>query len=309
MNAIHSSGNLTADKRADYARMLSESGDFQAAADLMRQALELAPEWAAGWFELGKYCEKAAQSLEAASAFHKVLGLSPRDLYGARLKLAQLTGSAVPNEPQTAYVEALFDDYAEKFDTALLDRLGYRVPELLASLIVKHAERTHFGHAIDLGCGTGLMAQAVVSIADTFSGVDLSAAMLAKAKARGLYQHLVKADLIDGMAQLSNADLIVAADVFMYFPGLEPVFQTVSEKTLPGGIFAFSVEKLEGNQPFALQPSLRHAHSERYILSLLEANGLKLLGSETAIIRRDGTQDITGLLCIAQKSGAKAVDG
>jgi predicted TPR repeat methyltransferase len=180
---------------------------------------------------------------------------------------------------------------------------------MLATLIDRHCEGQNFTHVIDLGCGTGLMAQAFGAKAGTFSGIDLSAAMLAKAKARGLYQRLVKSDLIDGMALLPAADLIVAADVFMYFPGLEPVFKTVSEKLNPDGIFAFSVEKLEGNQPFALQPSLRHAHSENYILALLKATGFDLLGSETTVIRRDRNQDIIGLLCVAQTFRAQTRDG
>ncbi len=47
------SGDLIADRRADYARMLATGGDMEAAAELMEQALELAPEWSAGWFLLG----------------------------------------------------------------------------------------------------------------------------------------------------------------------------------------------------------------------------------------------------------------
>jgi len=47
------SGDVIADRRADYARMLAESGDPAAAVELMEQALELAPDWAAGWLCLG----------------------------------------------------------------------------------------------------------------------------------------------------------------------------------------------------------------------------------------------------------------
>lgn len=56
-----SSGDVIADRRADYARMLAESGDYPAAAELMEQALELAPRWTAGWFRFGEYHEKAGK--------------------------------------------------------------------------------------------------------------------------------------------------------------------------------------------------------------------------------------------------------
>ncbi len=42
-----SSGDVIADRRADYARMLEEGGEPEAAAELMEQALELVPAWAA----------------------------------------------------------------------------------------------------------------------------------------------------------------------------------------------------------------------------------------------------------------------
>ena len=41
--AFLSSGDLIADRRASYADMLFESGDHVAAADLMRQALDITP--------------------------------------------------------------------------------------------------------------------------------------------------------------------------------------------------------------------------------------------------------------------------
>jgi Tfp pilus assembly protein FimV len=48
------SGDAIADRRADYARMLAESGDPAAAAELMEQALERVPVWVAGWLGLGE---------------------------------------------------------------------------------------------------------------------------------------------------------------------------------------------------------------------------------------------------------------
>jgi predicted TPR repeat methyltransferase len=283
---------------------LSESGDFQAAADLMVQALELAPVWAAGWYELGKHLEKAGKIEGAVSAYQTVLGLSPNDRFGARLKLAHLAGVPLPAEPQTAYVEALFDHYAEKFDSALTGKLQYKAPELVAALISRHANGAQFDHVVDLGCGTGLMAVALSGMAGEISGIDISAAMLAKAEERGLYRQLVKADLTDGLAQLSPADLIVAADVFVYFSGLERVFEAVGEKLTDGGLFAFSVERLEGETPYTLQRSLRHAHSEQYVRQLLAANGLDLVGLETAVLRRDRDAEIIGQLYLARKAGA-----
>ncbi len=63
-----------------------------------------------------------------------------------------------------AYVQTLFDQYAPRFESSLVDDLGYRGPALLfkAVLSVRAAARkpAFFKRAIDLGCGTGLAAAA-----------------------------------------------------------------------------------------------------------------------------------------------------
>jgi predicted TPR repeat methyltransferase len=72
---------------------------------------------------------KTGDHAGAANAWRKVLTLSPTDIFGASLKLS-LTGQAeTPSAPPKEYVEALFDGYSDRFDTALLEDLGYRVPE------------------------------------------------------------------------------------------------------------------------------------------------------------------------------------
>ena len=78
-----SSGDLIADRRAEYAHMLAESGDHTDAADLMSQALELVPDWAAGWFRLADYQEKSGRKEAAVAALKKVLELNPDDIFGA----------------------------------------------------------------------------------------------------------------------------------------------------------------------------------------------------------------------------------
>src|SRR3979411_1280311 len=49
-----SSGDLVADRRFDFARDLQLRGDLPAAADLLQQAIELAPGFASAWFPLGE---------------------------------------------------------------------------------------------------------------------------------------------------------------------------------------------------------------------------------------------------------------
>lgn len=56
-----SSGDLIADRRFEFARDLQLKGDLGAAADLLEQAIEIAPNFATAWFTLGEIREKLGQ--------------------------------------------------------------------------------------------------------------------------------------------------------------------------------------------------------------------------------------------------------
>src|ERR1700732_879191 len=154
-----SSGDLMADRRFDFARDLQLKGDLVAAADLLSQATELAPGFASAWFTLGEIREQLGERDAAIAAFRKAQQADPGDRHGARLRLMLLGAENLSGMPP-AYVCALFDQYAPKFESALVDDLGYRGPALLfkAVLAARHAVRkpAFFRRAIDLGCGTGL---------------------------------------------------------------------------------------------------------------------------------------------------------
>jgi predicted TPR repeat methyltransferase len=302
-----SSGDLVADRRADYAVMLAESGDHAAAAELMEQALELTPSWAAGWFRLAEYREKAG-STDAIAAYRQTLALAPDDIFGAGLKLALLGDASQPGLPPSSYVEGLFDDYADRFDTALVERLGYTVPGKLMHMIRTHITGP-YGTVVDLGCGTGLFGAEIIRQCSDLEGYDISENMLAKARDKHLYQHLAKADLSLSSAQSGlladrpshRADLIAAADVMMYLGDLDAAFANVATLIKPMGVFAFSVEKTTSDTGFELRPSMRYAHSAAHVETMLSAHGMQSFAIEETVIRMDGGKPIVGLLFLARR--------
>ena len=302
-----SSGDVIADRRADYARMLAESGEPQGAAELMEQALELVPGWAAGWFSLATYRDKAGDAAGAREALRTVLALDHGDLFGAGLKLALLGGAEVPDQPSSRYVERLFDDYADRFETSLVEKLDYSVPQKLAALIGAISGR--FRLAVDLGCGTGLLGPEIRDRVDRLEGFDLSRNMLAKAAEKGAYEHLGQADLSldaersglfgDGLPA-HRADLVTAADVLMYLGNLESVFSLVSALAAPGAAFAFSVEDAGEGDGFLLRDSLRYAHGETYVRSLCDRHGLSVETVERSVIRMDVGKPVHGILFVTR---------
>ncbi|OAV56604.1 methyltransferase [Rhizobium sp. WYCCWR10014] len=302
-----SSGDVIADRRADYARMLEEGGEPEAAAELMEQALELVPAWAAGWYRLAAYLEKAGRGDAAIEAYRKTLAFDPEDIFGATLKLALLGDGATPDRPPSRYVERLFDDYADRFESALVEKLDYNVPQKLAALVASTGRR--YECAVDLGCGTGLLGPEIRGGVGRLEGFDLSQNMLAKAAEKRVYDSLAQADLslapdLSGLfaeAARHRADLVTAADVLMYLGNLESVFAIVGDLAASGADIAFSVEDAGEGDGFHLAPSLRYAHSESYVRMLLARHGLEILKIAKSVIRKDGRKPVSGILFLTRK--------
>ena len=326
-----SSGDLTADRRADYAEMLFAGGEIAAAAGLMTDTLALVPAWAAGWYRLGEMREAAGEAAGAAEALAEALRLDPADRLGASLKLCLLGAAHAIDAPPSAFVETLFDQYAGRFDKALIERLAYRVPDLIAEAL-EVAGAKQFAHVVDLGCGTGLMGERLRHAASFLDGVDISAGMLKKAEAKRVYDRLSRQDLQTfdpaafgqagrpggaGAGQVSPAaggslsavavDLVAAADVFLYLGALERIVAAVAAMLPDGGLFAFSVERHDGPEPMVLRPSRRYAHSEVPLRDLLAAAGFTVVSLAAHPIRMDRGEPVEGLIVVARKGRADAL--
>src|SRR3954464_4617401 len=99
-----SSGNLTADRRFAYAESLRAAGDSAGAAEVIAQALELAPNWAEGHFALAEALAEAGRRDEATEAYREYLALDADDSMGAGARLALLGAQAAPSGLPPAYV-------------------------------------------------------------------------------------------------------------------------------------------------------------------------------------------------------------
>ncbi|WP_262296027.1 class I SAM-dependent DNA methyltransferase [Microvirga sesbaniae] len=301
-----STGDFHADRRYEYARAAFEEGDFEAAADLARQVLELVPDFAPAQAMLGRAAAELGSAEEAVNALHRALALEPEDALGVRLDLARL-GALAPEDAITdGYVRALFDDYAPKFDRHLTRSLAYRGPALIADALRRACSRRmreyRFGASLDLGCGTGLMAQELAGCCASIEGVDLSPRMLEKAQKTKLYDALHEGELVaflDGR-RTGEADLVVAADVFVYMAALDAVFREAHRVLGREGLFAFTVQAHEGDG-YVLGPDARYAHSESYLRALADDAGFDVVIFERVSTREDRGVPVPGLLVVMQR--------
>jgi predicted TPR repeat methyltransferase len=301
-----SSGDLLADRRFEFARDLQLKGDLVAAADLLLQATELAPDFASAWFTLGEIRLELGEQDAAIAAFRNARASDASDRHGAALRLMRL-GAEVLSPMPRGYVQTLFDQYAPRFEASLLGELNYRAPQLLfkAVLAVRAAEKkpAFFERAIDLGCGTGLAAAAFAEQVDEIIGIDLSPGMIERARATGLYAELVVADMAEGLHSRpeASADLVLAADAMVYVPDLAPVMGEVSRVLAPGGLLSFTVETHDGDGVI-IGAGLRYAHDIEYVRERIAAAGLTLVHLETASSRTEKDAPVRGLVAVAAKT-------
>jgi predicted TPR repeat methyltransferase len=263
----------------------------------LREAVRLAPDYAVAWVNLGELCYSAGRDAEAVEAIDRALALDP-DNEGLRHLRDAIAGVQTGRAPDE-FIRGFFDRFAGDFDRRLVEDLEYRTPERLVEFLSPWlAGREGKLRIEDLGCGTGLSGVVLKPWAGRLAGADLSGQMLARARERGLYDSLQEAEIaayLDGRPA-GECDLASAMDVFVYVGDLDAVFRAVARSLAPGGMFAFSVERLEGEGDFRLARSGRYAHSRGYLRCLAAAHGLGEWKIGEAVIRKEAGQDVVGLL-------------
>lgn len=276
-------------------------GQHDEAITAFREALRLRPDHVDTLTNLGHALKEQCRTAEAIAAYRDALRLKP-DSPDLQHVLAALTGDHSQTTTPATYVRNLFDPYAAEFDGHLVGQLNYGVPGQLLEAVVALAPGRRFD-TLDLGCGTGLCGLQFRAIAKSLTGVDLSPAMTAKAETRGIYDRLVTSDVTAAMREHEDAfDLILAGDVFVYVGDLGQVFHAAACALRSTGLFAFSIEHLDGDG-FALHPKVRFAHSLAYIRGLSRTHAFAELHVRAITVRKSGADDVPGWIVVLQKAG------
>lgn len=275
------------------ATALAELGHPAQALACADRVIALAPGLGPAWSLRGLLLRDLGRVDEAVASFDEALARGAEPELN-RYYRAALTGREPPSGAPPEYVRSLFDSYAQGFDEHLVRVLGYEAPQVLADGLQRMGRS--FTRALDLGCGTGLCGPRMRPLAATLHGVDLSATMVERSLALGVYDEVVQSELVHYLQETAHRyDLVLAADVFIYVGALEAVFAGVARVMAPGGVFCFSVESAGDGRDVALQASLRYAHSRGYIEGLAARSGFDVGASAEHAIREDQAAPIPGL--------------
>jgi predicted TPR repeat methyltransferase len=274
-------------------------GQLEEAAECLAEVVRLDPRDPRDHLAWALVLQQQDAREEAIGVLRRGLELHPGDPEMG-FYLAALEERAALDRAPGAFIARHFDRLAPSFDEHLQRRLHYRAPELLVDML-----RPLLGNrtldVLDAGCGTGLCGPLMRPLARRLVGVDLSPQMLERAAARGVYDELVRGDLVDMLGQASAAyDLIVATDVFIYFGHLGPPFRAAAGGLRGGGLFAFSVERGEPEE-HGLRETARFAHGDAYVRRTASEAGLGEVAASECVPRLEMGEPVAGTLWVFKK--------
>src|SRR4051794_5619674 len=314
-------------------RAQGNAGEAEAA---YRAAIAIDAEHSDAYHNLGVLLNSQQRSHEAAVCFSKVITLRPAHPEARKLlalahctlgdvdkavavfeewleddpgnpialhMLAACSGRDVPLRASDAYIEATFDSFAASFD-AKLEKLHYRAPTLVTEMLAMTGTAgSRDLDMLDAGCGTGLCGPLLAPYARHLVGVDLSERMLAQARARNVYDEVVRSELTAHLERSAGLyDAIVSADTLVYFGPLEPVVAAAERALRPNGLLIFTVEDQPGDG-YSLSVNGRYRHGRAYIERTLAASGFETV-VEPAELRLEAGDPVPGLVVRGSKRPA-----
>jgi len=316
--------------RLTLVRALGAAGDGNSALAVARETTQLHPDIAVAAVALGEALLNAGHLPTAIGEFQRALRLDANDQearYGLGLvwleagepekalesfaeladtppvaeKIAQAEAMRTAPRSNARYVRHLFDQFSSDYDSRMIGQLNYRAPAILRELaaLVIGADRKRA--ILDLGCGTGLCGAAFKSMASRLDGIDLSPAMIAKARLHGIYDELAVADIESGLNALNRRyDLILAADTIVYLGDLATLFSGVAARLAPGGSFLFTAEAKAGDG-FELGPKRRWRHSQAYLRDQAAHAGFDISGFVDCVPRSEAGAPVAGFAVALMK--------
>jgi predicted TPR repeat methyltransferase len=313
-------------------------GRLQDAEEAYRRALELNPEHAGSWHNLGVLLHGRGQIEQAVVPYSHACAHYPANPHSRRMLahaywtigendkavetvrawlqeqpddpvaihlLAAYSGRDVPMRASDACIEYLFDSFAQTFDEKLRS-LHYQAPEMVLSILKgRLGPPDHSLDIADAGCGTGLCGALLKPYARHLAGIDLSARMLERARARGVYDELAKTEIGSYFEDHPGCfDVITATDTLVYFGALRGILAAMTAALKVDGKFSFTLERTEAQseQGYVLEAHGRYSHTRSYVTDELARLQMSV-DIKDVELRMEAGRPVKGLLILATYRG------
>lgn len=199
------------------------------------------------------------------------------------------------------YIQSLFDSYAGHYDAHMIESLSYRLPDDIQQLLSQMCLAPHSLSILDLGCGTGLMGTILKPYTNRLSGVDLSSAMLEKARQKSCYDELFEMDALAFISDKAHSyDMVIAADLFVYMGDLTAILARIHAALKSGGYVIFNTE-MTTQANFTVTSSGRFKHQKIYLDEILSTQGWRECAYRSVILRTQDNEPVYGHLYFLQK--------
>ena len=144
---------------------------------------------------------------------------------------------------------------------------------------------------LDIGIGTGLASIHFSKIGLKVYGLDDSREMLTACQSKSFTEALKRCDITRETIPYKNHyfDHVVCCGVLHFVSDLTALFSEVKRVMKGGGIFAFTIAPQETLADYIAEPTAWGVsifkHAPRYIMELLETNGMELLKEQRLLIK------------------------
>lgn len=129
-------------------------------------------------------------------------------------------------------VQRYYDDFSRRYDTGRGEGYHALIDELESGLVREHLVDT--SRVLEVGCGTGLILNRLIGDRRHIVGVDLSMAMLQKAKDRA--SHLAQSDAVNLPFKDETFDVVCSFKVLAHVPLISEALAEMSRVVKRGGL-------------------------------------------------------------------------
>lgn len=282
--------------------VFTREGRYEEALEQYKDAIALKPDYFEAFYKMAKIYLKLEQPELAQECFRRCLEINPSDPFDIRLVL---NSGDMPERASEVHMKNLYAQRAEYWDTD-----PYRGYQLVIDALNRFSAPGQKLDICDAGCGTGLVGMGIRNRARVLDGIDFSAAMLEKARAKGIYNHLFEDDMVARLQRSPERyDAITCAATLIHFSDLEPAFQAAYAALKERGIFIMTLfPNLEDEEVVYVAPDLLgeggcFVHGTGYVRKTAAEAGFEVEQMDSEIHEYHNGVAEMGLIITLRKKG------